>query len=350
MPSHFEQVWVATDQLTEDLNSLGEDFSIFDDAFNLSLDFPDPLVDTILNEFDHTDMDELLGTPKPDLDKVRHDCMWAGICVEDNKERPNPLDRLLETPIKSEPVCSETPSKDTDVVPSPLCVTPSSRVPSKCNQRSILRTNLNLASAASVVSSDPLRTASQDESDDSGRPETPQSMSSDTEGPNFKHDNDLGSSLLDDDDDDEDEETEVDDEEEEEDEDDDDAPSAAVRASDVTGQTVRSSLHQSHHDSRGHTSRFDSRPQQTVSNHFFNDHSYHLSKTDVSASIPGNLTPSDSGELRHSAFLYLLVLTLWGRATARDSTVRESHDGTAACLYCIADVTSRRVYQTRSYL
>lgn len=304
MPPQYEQTWAGSGQLAVSdplVDSLFD--NIFDDINFDCVDATNSLFDGLLPEFEHTDMmDDVLSSFQ-----VRHDCMWAGTCVED-KERPSPLDRLQESPAKcrpgsgaacaSAPACGATPTKDTEVlVPSPhqTSVLLSSRTPSsvKLNQRSILRTNLNLANSACVASSDPLRTASQDESDDSGRPETPQSLSSDTEGADFKHDTDLASSFVDedDDDDDDDDEEEEDEEEESEEEEDDDAPSAAVPVSDVTGQTVRTSVHQQH-ESR--VSRFDSRPQHTaVSNHFFNDHSYHLSK-DVSATIPGNLTPSDS--------------------------------------------------------
>ena len=299
MPPQFESTWGST-QLTlpgtEDFNSL-DVFNIFEDL-NLSFDDTPPLFE-LLPECDLPDfMEDILGSSKPGPDQVRHDCMWAGSCVED-KERPNPLDRLQECPAKAAehikdshhevPVTSVPQSKSSTV---------------KCNQRSILRTNLNLSSSAN----DNTRlTPPPEDSDDSGRPETPDSIIGETGETDFKHEeSDLHSSFQDDDtvenhNDEEDDEEEEDDDDDDEDEDDEDSCSV-VAPSDVTGQTVRTSYHMQGYESseglrRAHTSRFDSRPQQTISNHFFNDHSYHLSKSDVSASIPGNLTPSDSGEL-----------------------------------------------------
>ncbi|KAK3910371.1 Myc protein [Frankliniella fusca] len=309
MPPQFEHPWGnPTGQL-----SLPEETSL--DLFNFSFDdmslsFDLKLDDTPL--FDGFPLElECLDLPGegPGSSQVIHDCMWAGTCVDD-KERPNPLDRVRESPVKSEPAlqtCSpavlQTPTKDTEIVPSytPTSVHLHSRQSSvKSNNRSLLRTNQPRACAATVVGSE--RTAaSQDESDDSGRPDTPQSMSSsDSEA---DHHHQLSSSHreeVDEDDDEDDEETEEEGEEDDDDDEDsadhdaslmdDDAPIDAVPVSKVTGQTVRTSLYKEHHE---RASRFDSRPQQTVSNHFFNDHSYHLSKTDH-PSIPGNLTPSDS--------------------------------------------------------
>lgn len=325
MPPQFEHPWGnPTGQICMPEESSLDLFNNIFDELNMSFDMKlddTPLFEGFLPELD-SNLD-LLGEG-PGLLQVRHDCMWAGSCVDD-KERPNPLERVQESPVKSGPAlqtCSpatlQTPTKDAEVVHShtPTSVQLSSRQSAvKSNTRSILRTN-HRASAATVVGSE--RTAaSQDESDDSGRPDTPQSMSSDNEeSADFKPDVDaLAQSLckeeiLDDEEvDEDDEETDVEEEEEEEDDEDDDedddddltadndtslvdedAPTACVSVSKVTGQTVRTSLYQQHHE---RTSRFDSRPQQTVSNHFFNDHSYHLSKTDH-PSIPGNLTPSDS--------------------------------------------------------
>lgn len=293
MPPQFDHPWGSASLGLPGADEESLDLNIFDDLFlDDSPLFPDALLDACPSDL----MEDFLGSSL-----VRHDCMWAGTCVDDNKDRPNPLPRLQESPVKCCPMPAltpyhETPTKDTDSVPTPVTsVTPSSRA--KCNQRSILRTNVNLASA-SVVSSDPLRTASQDESDDSGRPDTPLSMEGSVPDPaEFKHDYELASSCLgDEEEEEEDDDDDDDDEEEEEDEDDDDSEeededTTMVNAAEAKGQTVRT-------PSQQHASRFDSRPQQmAVSNHFFNDHSYHLSK-DVSASIPGNLTPSDSGEHR----------------------------------------------------
>ncbi|XP_034250181.1 rRNA biogenesis protein rrp36-like [Thrips palmi] len=294
MPPQFDQPWCSPSPLGLPLPGADDeslDLNIFDDLSFLddSPLFPDALLDVCPSDM----MEDFLGSSQ-----VRHDCMWAGTCVDDNKDRPNPLPRLQhESPVKcgSMPVltpCHDTPTKDTDSVPAPS-VTPSR---AKCNQRSILRTNLNLASAAHVVTSDPLRTASQEESDDSGRPDTPLSMEGSVPDPaEFKHDYELASSCIggddeeeaeEDEEEDDDEEEEEDDDEDEESEDEDEEVAPMVNAAEATGQTVRAASQ--------HTSRFDSRPQQmAVSNHFFNDHSYHLSK-DVSSSIPGNLTPSDS--------------------------------------------------------
>lgn len=293
MPPQFDHPWDSTSPLGlpgADDDSL--DLNIFDDLSFLddSPLFPDALLDVCAGDM----MEDFLVSSQ-----VRHDCMWAGTCVDDNKERPNPQSRLQqESPVKcgSLPAltpCHETPTKDADSVPALMTsVTPSSRA--KCNQRSILRTNLNLASAVNTVSSDPLRTASQDESDDSGRPDTPLSMEGSEPDTEFKHDYELASSCIgdeeeeeedvDDDVEEEEDEDEDEDDEETEEEDEEDTNSPMVNAAEATGQTVRTPSH--------HTSRFDSRPQQ-MSNHFFNDHSYHLSK-DVHPSIPGNLTPSDS--------------------------------------------------------
>lgn len=299
MPPQYESTWGPTLSLpgTEDFASM-DLFNVFEDL-NLSFDDNQPLFGDLLPECDLPDMmDELLGS----LSQVRHDCMWAGTCVED-KERPSPLDRLQQE--SPSPVKAVERVRDTHHdVPIPSVQSKTSTV--KCNQRSILRTNHNLSASST---GDQLRTTPSEESDDSGRPETPQSMTSETDvltdGPIFKHEEqDLGSSFQDEDDTEEEiEEEEIEEEDDEDDDDEDDEiDSLAVPVSDVTGQTVRTSYHQQGYESseglhRGHASRFDSRPQQTMSNHFFNDHSYHLSKSDVSASIPGNLTPSDSGEL-----------------------------------------------------
>lgn len=307
MAPQFDQTWGSASPLGMPLPGADDeslDLNIFDDLSFLddSPLFPDALLDACATDM----MEDFLGSSL-----VRHDCMWAGTCVDDNKDRPNPLTRLqYDSPVKCGSMTvlapsHDTPTKDTDSVPTPS-VTPSSRA--KCNQRSILRTNLNLASAAAVVSSDPLRIAAQEESDDSGRPDTPLSMEGSVPDPaEFKHDYELTSSCIGDEDEEEEEEEEEEeveeeeeeeDDEEEEDEDDDDeseedeedTPNGMVNAAEATGQTVRTP---SQYD-RGHASRFDSRPQQmSVANHFFNDHSYHLSK-DVSSTIPGNLTPSDS--------------------------------------------------------
>lgn len=286
MPPQYESTW-GSPQLplpgTEDFDSL-DVFNTFEDL-NLNLNFDDnhPLFDALLPECDLPDMmEDLLGP----FQQVRHDCMWAGTCVDDkDRERPNPQDRLQQEAV------SKVPSERlVDSHHEVLSVQSSKTTSVKCNQRSILRTNLNLSTSVS----DQVRTAPPEDSDDSGRPETPQSMASETE---FKHEDvDLTSSLLDDDETDEDEE--VDDEDEEVDDDDEESHSPAFNVADVTGQTVRTSYHKQGYESseglhRGRASRLDSRPQQ-MSNHFFNDHSYHLSKSDVSASIPGNLTPSDS--------------------------------------------------------